>query len=207
LFNNIRNVPEKGFNEVESNIKRFAEIKKTSCNLGVNCVVHNRNKSYVYDIAKFCKNLGVESIRFAPLWVPDFFEYHKNTKDDVLKQIEKVKKELVNNKFEAYESYTSEFESGGSSQRDYKRCYIMQTVPAIGADSNVYFCHNKAYDQSGLLGSIKNKSFKELWFSQEVAKKFREADVSSLCKHQCSNDLRNKTILDLLNCYKGSDFI
>jgi dTDP-4-dehydrorhamnose reductase len=35
----------------------------------------------------------------------------------------------------------------------------MQTVPVIGADLKVYACHNKAYDHTGEIGSLKDKNF------------------------------------------------
>ena len=74
----------------------------------------------------------------------------------------------------------------------------MQIVPAIGADQNVYFCHNKAYDNRGVLGSIKDKSFKELWFSQEAKDKFNNFDPRKSCWHQCSNDEKNKLMGEMI---------
>jgi MoaA/NifB/PqqE/SkfB family radical SAM enzyme len=207
LFGEIRRIDSSFFNQIKENIKRFVEIKEPTCNLGVNCVVHEKNRKFLYDIAKFCKDLGVETIRFSPVWNPNFIEYHKDSKDYVLRQIERIKEELSGDNFEVYESFSSELSSGGLSQRPYKKCFWMQINPVIAADYNVYTCHNKAYDPLGILGSIKDKSFKELWFSEEVAKKFKEFDASENCKHQCSSEGRNKIIAELLNCEETSYFV
>jgi len=207
MFSEIRRVKSELFYSLQENIKNFAKIKKQNCNLGVNCVVHEKNREFLYDIAKFCKESGVETVRFSPVWNSNFIEYHKDSKEQVLKQIEKIKQELSDENFEVYESFNSELSSGGLIKRDYKTCYWMQINPVIAADSNVYTCHNKAYDKLGLLGSIKDKSFKDLWFSKEVAKKFKVFDASKNCKHQCSSEGRNKIVAELLDCEKTSHFI
>ncbi len=207
LFSEIRRVHSSFFGKLKKNIKEFSETKNPDCNLGVNCVVHEKNKDFLWDIAKFCKESGVETVRFSPVWNPNFIEYHEGHKENVLNQIQKIKDEMEENGFEVYESFTSELASGGLINRPYKKCYWMQINPVIAADSNVYTCHNKAYDETGLLGSIKKRSFKDLWFSEELAKKFEEFDASEMCKHQCSSEGRNKIVEELLNCEKTSHFI
>ena len=207
LFKEIRGVDVSMFHTLKNNIKNFSKIKKPKCNLGVNCVVHEKNKDYIYEIAKFCKNLGVETIRFSPVWNPDFVNYHKPFKNKVETQLKKIKKELCNGDFEMYETYSSDLSSGASIKRKLKKCYWMQINPVIAADSNVYTCHNKAYDKKGFLGSIKNQSFKKLWFSKELEKKFNNFDPIKNCQHQCSSESRNMVIEDILNCRETSNFI
>ena len=207
LFKEIRGVDTSLFHILKNNIKNFSKIKKPTCNLSVNCVVHEKNKDCIYKIAKFCKNLGVETIRISPVWNPNFVNYHRPFKNKVKKQLEKIKNELCNGDFEMYETYSSDLSSGASIKRKYKKCYWMQINPVIAADSNIYTCHNKAYDKTGLLGSIKNQSFKKLWFSKELAKKFKNFDAIKNCHHQCSSESRNMIIADILNCESTSNFI
>jgi len=206
MFEQIRRRPKELFYEIKQNLRNFAKTKSPSCDFGVNCVVHEFNRNALYDIAKFCKELGVENIRFSPLWNPDLVNYHKDSLESVLEQIERAKKDLADDRFKIFDSFASVFDSGGLSERKYHKCYVMQTTPAIGADQNVYFCHNKAYDESGLLGSIKNQSFKELWFSQETRKKFKNFDPSKSCKHQCSSEGRNLVIQAILDSFEKSNF-
>jgi radical SAM protein with 4Fe4S-binding SPASM domain len=38
----------------------------------------------------------------------------------------------------------------------------MQVVPVIGADGNVYNCHNKSYTEEAIIGNINNQSFENM---------------------------------------------
>jgi hypothetical protein len=75
----------------------------------------------------------------------------------------------------------------------------MQTVPVVGADQMVYACHNKAYDNTGVIGSIKDQSFRDLWFSEEAAKVFNTLNPKVSCQHQCANDMKNIFLHDLID--------
>ena len=74
----------------------------------------------------------------------------------------------------------------------------MQIVPVIGADAVVYFCHDKTYVTNGALGSLKEKSFKELWFSKETKEKFKSFNPMHECQQHCTYDSRNILINDAI---------
>ena len=74
----------------------------------------------------------------------------------------------------------------------------MQILPVIGADLNIYPCQDKAYNlENGLLGSIKDISFKEFWFNDK--NKFFKINPSCHCNNHCVADSKNKIILDYLD--------
>ena len=74
----------------------------------------------------------------------------------------------------------------------------MQTVPVIGADLNVYACHNKAYDKTGCIGSIKDMRFPELWFSAATKEYMTKFNAKTTCMHECSNDRKNILINEVV---------
>ena len=98
-----------------------------------------------------------------------------------------------------YDTYKNDFELTGLDERKYSKCFVMQTIPVIGADSVVYFCHDKTYTNNGVLGSIKNRSFKDLWFSEEAAEIFKRFNPSISCKHHCTYDSRNILTQEMIN--------
>jgi hypothetical protein len=83
--------------------------------------------------------------------------------------------------------------------RSYTKCPTIQFTPVIGGDSCVYTCQDKAYTESGKLGSIKDISFKEFWFSTENNVKSFSINPSIHCKHNCANHQKNKAITDFIN--------
>jgi MoaA/NifB/PqqE/SkfB family radical SAM enzyme len=205
VFSKSRKVPNADFDELTDNIRNFAKIKNPKCELGINYVVHHLNADQVYRSVKHFKDLGVNHIKICPQWVTNFIEYHSPIKDSVIEQIGKAKSELEEiGRFEVYDTYANDFSLSSVPERKYDRCYVMQFNPVIGANSKVYFCHDKAYSTSGILGSIKDQRFKDLWFSEEARQKFLKFNPKESCPHHCTNDSKNIRVMSALDCY-GDD--
>ena len=199
LFEEVRRRPQSWFYELAKNIETFAKIKGKDCELGINFVVNKKNADTVYDAAVYFSRLGVNHIKFTPVYFPDFKEYHKDIKDNVVSQIKRARQDLHKKGFVIYDTYDTDFSLSGIAERKYDHCPMMQVLPVVGADANVYFCHDKAYSESGILGSIKHQSFRELWFSKETAKIFRNFNPAIGCKHHCNADSKNLLILQMVS--------
>jgi len=197
-FAETRRRPESWFYDLEKNIINFAKMKDKGCELGINFVVQEKNAEEVYDAVKYFKGLGVNHIKITPVYMPNFLEYHIKLRAKVEEQIKRAREEFEDENFSVYDTYKNDFELTGLDERNYLKCYIMQIIPVIGADSVVYFCHDKTYSKNGTIGSIKDRSFKELWFSKEVAEIFKNFNPKKECRHHCTYDSRNILIGKLL---------
>ncbi len=211
-FSETRKRPESWFYELGNNIKNFARIKKPECELGINFVVQDKNADKLYESVKYFKELGVNHIKITPCWFPNFLEYHKDIRKKAEEQIAKARQNFEEDGFTVYDTYKNDFELTGIDKRLYSKCYVMQIIPVIGADSIVYFCHDKTNAKNGILGSIKNKSFKELWFSNKVKEIFKNFNPKKECRHHCTYDRVNLNAIEMLNNldildeYKPSDY-
>lgn len=184
-----RRVKERAFTDTMANLKSFAALKDPGCDLGVNYIVHKANFEGLADFARTLKESGVENVRFSPMVVPEFVEYHTPIKSRVEEQL-KDAQNLIDERFTINSTY--ELHSTSKSHlRKYSSCLFMQTVPVVGADQVVYACHNKAYDMTGAIGSIKDRRFKDLWFSPEARKVFDNLNPKKVCLHECANDNKN----------------
>jgi MoaA/NifB/PqqE/SkfB family radical SAM enzyme len=195
-YQTFRNVSYMGFDRVCKNIKKFSKNKNVD--LGINFIVHKQNCKDVFKAAKLFKSLGCNNIRFCPVWYPNFFSYHKKVTPIFFKGYARAKKLLEDKKFSISESFSKELSGGCLEQRTYTKCPMMQILPVIASDSNVYTCHNKAYDPKGLIGSIKKQSFMKLWDSKQTKKFMKNFNPSCSCKHQCTNDAKNLLINEIL---------
>jgi len=205
-FTKIRKRPGEWFYEISKNLAEFSKIKKRGCELGINFVVHHFNAPTIYDAAKYFKGLGVNHIKFTPRWLQtNFHKYHAPFKQSVIEQISRAR-EFEDENFKIYDTYENDFKFAGVKERNYKRCYFMEIVPVIGADCNIYDCHDRAYTLDGKIGSIKNRSFKDVWFSKEVAERFRNFNAIERCKHHCTYDARNVLVKDILKCNKSKNY-
>ena len=152
-------------------------------------------------MAKMVKELGVNHIKYTARVTKDLFKYHEPFKQNVIDQIRCAKKELESEKFRVINKYESDFDSVLVFHRCYERCYINRIFTVIAADSKVYFCHDKAYVKEGIVGDLTTKSFKNLWFSEETIKRYREFNPQERCNHHCVYDDRN----ELLNLFYSLD--
>lgn len=199
-YSKTRQLPLKAFEEVCENIRNFARIKNSRCELGVNFVINHENAGQVYDMAKMVKELGVNHIKYTARVTKDLFEYHEPFKHDVIEQIHKAK-ELESDGFRVINKYEGDFDSALVFERCYENCYINRIFTVIAADSKVYFCHDKAYVTEGVVGDLKEQSFKELWFAEETVKRYQEFNAKKECNHHCVYDDRN----ELLNTFYSLD--
>lgn len=187
-----RNVPTHNFKTILTNLEAFAKIKEASCDLGVNYIVTRDNYKDLFAFTLILKSCGVENVRFSPMWIPDIREYHAPIREAVTEQLKNIQG-LTDERFSVNATY--DLDSGAHSNvRTYHHCPTMQIVPVIAADQNVYGCHNVAYTEHGKIGSIRDKSFKELWFSEEAKLAFNHLDPVRDCRHQCAADSKNRWI-------------
>lgn len=199
-YSKIRGVKKEAFEALCKNIKHFAAIKKDDCELGVNFVVGPNNYKEVYPTGKLMQELGVNHIKYTALMSRDAEKVHEPFKEEVIKQIYKLIEEN-NSNYKIINLYESDFQSNAIFGRNYDFCGIKDYVTVIAANSKLYYCHDKAYLSQGEIGDISQKSFQEVWFSDETTRKFREFNPKQICQHHCVYDDRN----ELLNHYYSMD--
>ena len=118
----------------------------------------------------------------------------------MVEQIHEAEK-LNSDGFRVINKYECDFDSALVFHRTYEKCYINRIFCVIAADSKVYFCHDKAYVASGVVGNLSNRSFKELWYDPDVIRRYEEFEPCVECDHHCVYDDRN----ELLNTFFSLD--
>jgi MoaA/NifB/PqqE/SkfB family radical SAM enzyme len=197
-YSKYRGVKKGVFTKIINNMKDFKKLSG-KCYLGVSLIVDKINATHVYDFLERLKDVGVDSVKVAPCIVSNCKnennEYHKRIFNCVKEQVKKAIEELADENYEIFDSY---HELGEKFEKEYSWCPFIQILPVIGADLNVYPCHDKAYNiDEGSLGSIKEQRFKEFWLSDK--NKFFKIDPTRHCNHHCVMNTNNKLVLEYLN--------
>ena len=185
-FSRSRGLDGRRLQEILDGIKALSD---TDCEVGVNYVVSKESSVGIFPATKMFKQSGVRNIRFSPVWLENAAVYHYELFDYVKRQILKASC-FVNKSFTVYDGYGVPTEYA----LEFKFCPWQQITPVIAADKSLYRCHNTAYTRHGLLGSLQNQRFKDLWFSKEVKDSMLSFDPSKNCNHQCSSENRIKII-------------
>jgi len=194
LFAKIRNVSVGAFSNTIENIAQFARKKRPDCELGVNIVVNHLNYEHVYEMIEIMKKAGSDHAKVMGRLTRDFNLYHQPFFSTVREQIKRAQKELMNERFTVIDKY---HEIKEISKKKFPVCYYMQCTTIIAADQNVYTCHDKAYSKKGVLGSLKNTSFKEFWFLPETREKFTAIRPSRDCNHHCVALNKNELLMQM----------
>jgi Predicted Fe-S oxidoreductases len=192
------------FDRIIQNISDFIQKKSPSCTVGINCVVTRDNFQEIYDLCKLMSTLGVNNVKLSPLRLDgDLREYHKPIQDSVKYQIKQAKEEFENNQFKIIDKYDNDAGLDAHYHKPYHRCMIQEVFTVIGADCKVYFCHQRAYTKDGDIGSLEQRSFKELWYAEDTIKRVRELDACQECNFRCVFDERNILLNNLTSIDKN----
>jgi MoaA/NifB/PqqE/SkfB family radical SAM enzyme len=201
-YSAYRGVPRGEFARVMENLKNFKRMKG-ACYLGVIIIVDRKNAAHIYEMIKQLRGSGVDSVKVSPCIISNDSKesnaYHEDYFDLVRRQVSRAKDDFAGADFEIFDSYHRQLNTFG---KDYGWCPYIQINPVIGADLNVYSCHDKAYNiEEGLLFSLKGGRFKDAWFSDK--NNFFRINPMKHCQHHCAVNDKNKMILEYLQMDKG----
>ncbi|HJX05948.1 MAG TPA: radical SAM protein [Candidatus Nanoarchaeia archaeon] len=193
-----RSVGNGEYTRIMNNMKAFKKLGG-KCVLGVSLIINKDNASHVYEMVKAVKKVGADSVKVSPCIISNEGkannEYHAPFFKIVRDQIEKARKDFEDDKFEIFDAYHDQLES---FEKDYTWCPYHQILMVIGADQNIYPCQDKAYNfENGVIGSIKDQSFKQFWFSNK--NNFFKINPSIHCNNHCVSDAKNKLVFEYLD--------
>jgi MoaA/NifB/PqqE/SkfB family radical SAM enzyme len=180
-----RGISEGKFTKVVKNMKEFTS-RDTNCVLGISFIVSDSNYENLYEACSIFKDAGVDHVKFSGVVtsndLSEVNQYHRKIMSKVREQIEKSK-ELEAVDFHVIDRY---HELNERFDKKFTTCPNLMYLTVIGADQGVYSCHDKAYTETGFLGSLASKSFKEFWFSDENRDRIFGLDPSKSCGHHCT---------------------
>ena len=201
-----RNVSVKEFNNICTNIYNFSKNMKKRCQLGVHFIVTRVNCREIYKFLKLMKKIGVGHVKLSEAVISTKREENRREYRPILhlvrQQINKGVTDLTDNNFTIIDKFDYFKGDDSSYNKRYTHCCFSECMTVIGADMNVYACQDKAYTRSGKLGSIKNKSFREIWFSNEIKNKISKLNPHKDCLHHCTQHSKNLMLLDYLGIRK-----
>lgn len=192
-YREYRGCSESDFDQLIINLEKLGK-DEGDCVIGVNIIVDEKNATHIYEMVKMVHDFGIKSIKISPCIISNDSKVN-NDKHFALRHIVQEQLVLIEKEgIEVYDSYHSQLDG---FKKHYTWCPYIQILPIIGADQNVYACHDKAYNKdTGLLGSIKDKSFKEFWF--DGVEKFKKINPSVDCNHHCITHKTNEMLFEYL---------
>jgi radical SAM protein with 4Fe4S-binding SPASM domain len=193
----IRNVKSDAFKKVVDNIKMLIKHQRKSI-IGVGFVVEKENYTEIFNAAKLFKSIGVNNFRISGAFTNAGYSYFRDFKEYAT-HLSKKAEELSDNYFTVFNLFNDRLADTFVGEQNYRFCPMKELQVYIGADHNVYTCCTLAYNKKGLIGSIKNQSFTDLWRSDKKRLFYKRHNAKKICKHPCMYRGKNEFINYCIN--------
>lgn len=197
-FARSRGIKEGEFTDLLNNIRDFT-ARKSACVLGISFIVDEHNCDHLYEACLQFKEAGVNHVKLSGVVISNAGAennaYHAKIRSRVEPQIEKVKT-LHDAAFSVIDHY---HELEERFDKSYHECPFLMYLTVIGADQVVYTCQDKAFTQDGTLGLIKERSFRDFWYSEENRQRVYSLDPAATCNHHCVSHGKNLALHEVLN--------
>lgn len=193
-----RSLPPEALGEVLDNISDFAKNKNEACGLWINFVVGSYNYTGLYEAAARLREAGAGYLRFTAL-NGQGLDYHLPFKDEALGQIEKAAHDFSGPGFTVDNAYLGEYDQRKFRPAAVARCYGCELSTVVAADCGLYLCRTRAYDSRALIGSIRERPFREVWFEPETRAALAALEPRRDCDSLCVFESRNRLLADYFN--------
>jgi MoaA/NifB/PqqE/SkfB family radical SAM enzyme len=183
----LRNVPESHFHDALETIERLAG----SVHLGVGYVVTPQNWREIVQGAGHAKRCGADNVRISAQFSADGESLFADCYDDAAAEA-RIAERLTDERFTVYNRFGEKLDDLRQRSPDYDRCGYQEFTTYVGGDQNVYRCCVLAYNERGLIGSIREQRFRDLWMSAARADAMRSFDARGC--DRCQFNAINRTL-------------
>lgn len=195
IYTQVHRVEARHFYTVVDNIKQLAYYKSGDCTLGIGFVVGKENWEGIYKMVDLAKSWGVDNIRISGASTTEGYAYFYGFAEEATRLACMAKEDFEDENFTVFNLLGDRLKDMQKTEEISSVCRCKDLICYIGADYNVYLCCILAYNQKGLIGSIKDQSFEQLWNSDEKKEMFNRFRPEVTCKgYICTYREKNKFI-------------
>lgn len=145
----------------------IVNLKAAGCpQVGVGFVVTPDNWTEILGAAELAKSLGADNFRISAMFSNEderlFATFHKSAA-----LLAQAAEELSDARFTVYNRFSDRLDDLRLGKPSERLCGYQFFTTYIGADLNVYRCCGYAYNRHGLIGSLRDRRFRDFWLSEE----------------------------------------
>ena len=207
-YSKIHGVSTGTFHRVIENIRLLKSMKDrigAGITLGVSFVATADNCHEIAEACRIVKEAGADSFRISAQLSPSGETgFHAKWHADAMKHSAEASS-LENETFRVLNHFSDKTDLGVTGRPTYGKCWYQEVTTFIGGDQNVYRCCRTSYQERGILGSIKEQSFRSLWESQEKQELVKCFDAQGCTA--CHVNSINKEIARLMSPPSHVNFV
>lgn len=187
----MRRVPVAYFKRAWDSVTKLRDARHTDLVVGVGFVVTKENWREVVTATQMAKDAGADNIRLSAVFQPEDEKYFADFHAQAVELCRQATA-LSDGCFTVFNNFGERVDDLKQHSPDYSFCGYQNFSTYIGGDQNVYRCCVTSFSPRGLIGSLKDKRFIELWNSQAKRDDFASFDARG-CE-RCMFNGKNRTI-------------
>lgn len=190
----LKSTSPKTYDQVWDNVSKLvaSRTKKLEPTIGLSYVITKDNWREIVPCVVRAKDAGVDNIRLTAVFTTQGKAYYDGFYDDVVKTCVEART-LTTQEFRVFDGFTPRF-SDLLNVVNYTLCGYQILNTYIGADCQLYRCCKTSYNDMGRLGSLEQRSLKEVWMTDAMRDKLWGFDARSCVV--CPFNEKNKIIKD-----------
>jgi len=189
-YAHLRRVEPRVYERVRESIRILTECKNRPT-VGVGFVVNKDNWKEIIPATRAAWEDGADNIRFSAVFQDQGSRYFNVFRKEAVALCKKAE-EMSTEDFKVINLFNDRLDDLDQGRPDYNDCWMSHLCTYIGADMGVYRCCVYAYNHRGLLGSVQDRSFSDLWTSPETQNSLKLFDPHSC--DRCMFNLKNRAI-------------
>lgn len=206
-YSRIRRVPERHWHKAWEAVAMLAEAMGSDDEhrLGVGYVVTGDNYDGIYGAAKMAYEAGADNMRISVAFTPEGDGLLTPEQLEVAHQGAREAQGAFGEGLQVVDLIDERMANLSRTHQDYGYCGTKDVLCVIEGECNVYTCCTLTGDPRGLLGSIKDKPFSEVWWGSQQAR--RDLNPCEVCTCACLYEERNRRMLDMMQAPLHVNFI
>lgn len=181
-YASLRSTPESNFHLALDHIRMLVAAKEAAGSnvvIGVGYTVTKWNWREVYQAVELVSDLGVDNMRISAAFSPEGSAHFDGFIDKVRDLSTEAAAQFSRPDFRIFNRFKDRVQDLQETHPEYEFCGHQYLTTYLGADLNLYRCCVLAYNPRGIIGSIKNQRFRDLWRSEGTKIDFRSLKASS----------------------------
>lgn len=210
-YQRIQRGKEGDLEKVKANLSDAVKIKrdrKLKTTLGVQCLLLPDNMKQLPDMARQCREIGVDYLTVKPYSQHLHSENKFEIEYEEMLDLEKELLKFVTDDFAIY--FRANAMKKVHHEKCYKECLGLPFMTHIDAKGNVWPCVAHVGTEAFCYGNINEHPFEEIWNGQrrkDVVEALRKLDINTICREACRLDSINIYLDELKHPGEHVNFI
>ena len=207
-YTRVRGCPATHWDRAWRTVRTLSEAKAKTLRsplvVGVSFVVTEDNWREVVRATELAHEAGADNIRIGGLFQNARTKYYDPFRDPAI-ALCKEASNLSTTNFAVVNLFGDHYQNLIQGPPDYHTCGYQRLSTYIGGDLGLYRCCVQSYNHRGLIGSLKDQRFSEVWAGLAESREYLEFDAHGCA--MCQHNTKNRAIANAIDAQRHGGFV